>query len=120
MCFFKKKKKKKSQINVKFTGEKFDLLREVLEREMEKFEDHPRQELLESEIYSTMKKYCVACLFETIHRSIDMPFTQDNGNEILSLVVAVMMAADEEKDPIKQMTLKSMAQELQDAHKELI
>lgn len=120
MCFFRKKTKKKSEVTITFTGDKFDLLRKVLESEMDKFENIPSHQLIESELYSTMKKYCVACLFGTIHRSIEMSFTHENGNEILSLVVALMIAADEEKDPIKQKTLKSMAQELQDTHKELI
>ena len=120
MCFFRRKRNKKSQINVSFKGEKFDLFRETLELEMEKFENHPRQELLESEIYSTLKKYCVECLYGTIYRSIEMLFTKENGNEILSLVVALSMASDIQKDPNKKKTLLSMAQELQNCHKELI
>lgn len=120
MCLFRKKKKKLEEATVSFNGVQYDLLKSILERELEIYEAMEHEECMQSEMFAICKIYYMKCLFGAISRNLVVTYTKDHSNEMLALVVLFMTYANKEKDPTAKIELFNMAATIQNCHRELV
>lgn len=116
MSLFRKKKK---NIFIPLAGEEFKLFSSVLKGEIDKLEPKLCLNAKDSTIYSVAKRYYSTCLFEGISNVLVLSFEPHDRSDMLTLIVMIMLAYDNETDATKKATLKNIAEKIQKAHKGL-
>ena len=117
MGFFKKKKNK--NISLVLCGEEFRLFSQVLQDELSILESSTSLNLKQSEVYRVCKRYYVMCQFDAISNVLAITFEEFDRSDMLTLIVLLMVAADNSVDPELKTKYRLIAGRIQCVHREL-
>ena len=113
------KRKKNKSISLVLCGEEYRLFSSVLRFEISTLESSINLNLKESEIYRVCKRYFIMCQFDAISNVLPITFEEFDRSDMLTLIVLLMVAADNEEDPELKAKYRNIAGRIQCVHREL-
>lgn len=112
-------KRKQKQISLVLAGPELELFTRALKSEIDRMNGKPNHSKIESFSYTVATRYYSMSRFEGINHVLTLPFTKADSTDMLTLIVILMVEADKTEDPTDKLTIKLIAQRIQEIHKVL-